>query len=261
MKAKLIVAFAVTALQLQMAQAQTSVGNFITGGAKVDAIEHNAAAQAVPKPEHVLIRDFAVRPDDITLDQSIAGRLRRKRLALQGSDEDSSPEVLVQRVQASFFKGFSGELANVHVAPAKADGTAPGSNASNLVVDGAFTAIDEGNKSKRVMIGFGSGSSHVKTRVTVSSITAGRSTVLLSFELDSQGSKTPGALVPIGGGSLAVGTGVGVATDGGSTVEADASRMGKLAAKQIETLMRERNWLASPAVDAVSPAQSIGAAG
>lgn len=261
MKPKLIVALVVTVLQVPGAHAQSSVGNFITGGARVAAVERNDEARNLPKPDRVLIHDFAVRDGGITLDQSIAGRLRRKRLLLQGSDEDSTPEVLAQHVQMAFFRGLTGELAKAHVVPAKADGRVTGSTASNLVVEGVFTAIDEGNRSKRVMIGFGSGSSHVQTHVTVSSITAGRSTVLVSFELDSQGSKAPGALVPTGGGSLVVGTGVGAATDGGSTVAADASRMGKLAAKQIETLMRERHWLASPATDAVSPAQSIGAAG
>lgn len=256
MKPKLIAALALTALQIPVVYAQSSVGNFLTGGAKMEGLQHNDEARNIPKPEHVLMRDFAVRPDDVTLDRSIAGRLHRKRLSLEGSDEDSTPEVLARHVQAAFFKGFSGELAKAHVVPVKADGTNAGSTGSDLMVEGTFTAIDEGDKTRRVMIGFGSGAGHVQAHVTVSSITAGRSTVLLSFELNSQAAKTPGAIVPMGKGSLAVGTGVGAATDGGSTVEANASQTGKLAARQLEALMRERNWLASPPVDAVGPPQS-----
>jgi hypothetical protein len=50
------------------------------------------------------------------------------------------------------------------------------------------------------------------------------------------------------GSSLAVGAAVSVVGDRKSTVEADASRMGKLVAKQVEGLVSEQKWVYAAAV-------------
>ena len=59
-----------------------------------------------------------------------------------------------------------------------------------------ITAIDEGNKIKRVMIGFGRDASDVRTHVTVSSFTNGKKTVVLEFDLNSTSDKKRGLLQP-----------------------------------------------------------------
>jgi Domain of unknown function (DUF4410) len=79
-----------------------------------------------------------------------------------------------------------------------------------LIVEGEFIAIDEGNKTKRVMIGFGRGASDIKTHVIVSSLTGGKKTPVLEFNLNSASGKKPGAAATVGAGSLAV-----AATSGG----------------------------------------------
>jgi Domain of unknown function (DUF4410) len=130
-----------------------------------------------------------------------------------------------------------------------------GAIGSKLIVNGQFVAIDEGNETKRVMIGFGRGASELKTHVIISSTTAGHSMVVLEFDLDSQSNKMPGALVT-GGGSLAVGTAVSAVGDRGSKIEADAARMGKLVAKQIKGFMTEQKWIYTPTAHAARNAQS-----
>ena len=104
-------------------------------------------------------------------------------------------------------------------------------------------AISEGDETKRIMIGFGRGASNIKTHVTVSSITQNHSTVVLEFNLSSESGKKPGAVATMGVGSLAVGAAAGGVGDRKSTVEADASRMAKLVAKQLEAFMADQKWI------------------
>lgn len=254
MKPKLIVAMLVAAMQIQGAHAQSSVGNFWTGGAKVQSLEHDGKGQIVPKPDRVAIHDFAVSIDAVTLDQSIAGRLRRNRLLKHGKDADSTPEVLVQHVQAAFSKALTDQLEKDHIATATASDAETERERASLVVDGEFTAIDEGSKSERVMIGLGSGASDLKAHVTVSSVTAGRSTVVLTFDLDSTSGKKPGAIASLGTSSLAVGAAEKAVGDGKSTVDADATRMAKLVAKQIESLMGDQPGPAGPSAQVAAVA-------
>ncbi|NYH16731.1 DUF4410 domain-containing protein [Paraburkholderia bryophila] len=246
MKPKLIVAMLVAVVQMQGAHAQSSVGNFWTGSAKVQSIEQDGKGRIVPKPDRVAIHDFTVRLDAVSLDRSIAGRLRRNRLLKHGKDADSTPEVLAQHVQAAFGKALTDQLENDHIAVATTGGADAEHRGTSLVVDGEFTAIDEGSKSVRVMIGLGSGASDLKAHVTVSSVTAGHSTVMLAFDLDSTSGKKPGAISSLGTGSLAVGAAEKAVGDRKSTVDADATHMAKLVAKQVESLMGEQPAPAGP---------------
>jgi hypothetical protein len=120
------------------------------------------------------------------------------------------------------------------------------SMATVLIVEGEFIAIDEGNKTKRVMIGFGRGASDIKTHVTVSSITKGKKTVVLEFSLNSASGEKPGAVATMGAGSVALSAAVGDVGDKKGTVQADASRMAKAVARQIEEFMNSQKWIFAP---------------
>ena len=114
---------------------------------------------------------------------------------------------------------------------------------SDLVVEGEFMAINEGDKTKRIIVGFGRGASDIKTHVTVSSVTQGHPTVVLEFNLSSESGKKPGAAATGGIGAIAVAAAAG--GDRNSTVEADASRTAKLVAKQLETFMADQKWVSN----------------
>ena len=162
-----------------------------------------------------------------------------------GVDEDSSPEALAQQVQAAFTKALASELKKANIPAQKMPAAEGAISGSNLIVEGQFVTIHEGDETKRIMIGFGRGASDIKTHVTVSSLVQGHPTVVLEFNLSSESGKKPGAAATIGVGSLAVGAAAGGISDRKSTVEADASRMGKLVAKQLETFMAEQKWISN----------------
>jgi hypothetical protein len=127
-----------------------------------------------------------------------------------------------------------------------------GSKGALLVVSGEVRAIDEGNKVKRVMIGLGRGGSEVQTHVVISSVVDGRSTVVLELNLKSVSGKKLGAVESVGGGSIALNAAEGDVGDRHSTVQADATRMAKGVAKQIEQFVAAQHPASSPAVTPVA---------
>jgi len=242
------IAFYFVMLVGQLAMAQNSAGNILTGEAKADVLQRYSGPRTVPKPDEILIRDFALPIEDVTVDESPAGQLHRDIMLRFGVDEDSSPEVLAQRVQAAFAKGLTDELKAVNIPTQRVSGGGAATSDSALVVEGEFLAIDEGDKTKRIMIGLGRGASDIKTHVTVYSVAKGHSTVVLEFNLSSESGKKPGAAATMGFGALAVGVATGGVSDKHSTVEADAFRMGKLVAKQLESFMAYQKWISNAPV-------------
>jgi hypothetical protein len=158
----------VLAVTAQLATAQNSTGNIVTGEAKVEIVSTYNGSETLAKPEKVVIRDFTP-VGDIIMDESAAARLHRRLSLKHGSDEDSTLEFLTQQVQAAFAKTLMEEFTTVNVQSERSLDGEGASAAAVLIVEGEFIAIDEGNKSKRIMIVFGRGASDIKTHVVVSS--------------------------------------------------------------------------------------------
>jgi hypothetical protein len=249
---RLFFALNVATIAGQVAIAQTSSGNILTGDVKAEIVRRYSGPETLSRPDNVLIHDFIVPIDGVTTDESIAGRLHRDMMLRHGVDEDSSPEALVRRVQAAFTKTLTQELKKVNMPAAgspsqRALMTDRVPAGSGLVIDGEFVAIHEGDETKRVMIGFGRGASDIKTHVTVSAIVQDHPVVILELNLSSESGKKPGAVATMGVGSLAMGVAAGGIGDRKSKVEADASRMATLVAKQLEVFMTDQKWIPNPA--------------
>jgi len=82
--------------------------------------------------------------------------------------------------------------------------------------------------------------------VTVSLTTDTRPIVLSEFNLKAQSGKKPGAAATMGVGSVAVGAAAGGVGDRKASVEADASRMARAVARQIEEAMVSQKWISPP---------------
>jgi hypothetical protein len=249
---KLFFALSVATVAGQVAMAQTSSGNILIGDAKAEIVRRYSGSETLPRPERVLIHDFVVPVDGVSTDESIAGRLHRDMMLRHGVDEDSTPETLARRVQTAFTKTLTEELKKVNM-PAAGSSTQRAlmtdrvPAGSELVIDGEFIAIHEGDETKRIMIGFGRGASDIKTHLTVSAIVRDHPVVILELNLTSESGKKPGAVATMGVGSLAVGAAAGGVGDRKSKVETDASRMATLVAKQLEVFMTAQKWISNPA--------------
>ncbi len=244
MKWKVWFAIGTIGLVCQTAIAQNSSGNMLTGDAKAEVITSYTGPATLLKTERVWVKDFTVR-GDVVIDGSLAARMHRHSL-LGGGSGDATPEGVVQQIETSFTKTLTGELKKQQMETDRMPDGVGALGGTYLIVEGEFIGVNEGDKTKRVMIGFGKGASDIKTHIIISLVENGNRTVVLESNLNSQSGKKPGAIIGLGGGNVAVGAVTGDVGDKKSTVLGDASRMAKVVAKQVEAVMIAQRWVPAP---------------
>lgn len=252
-------AMAIAAILTATGAAQNAVQNYRVGNAKVTMLQSYSGA-TLPKPATTVVYNFNVPGDVITVDNSAAARvsarspIAARRQGTTGNDLD--PAGVAANVQSVFSQTLVNELNKTSIpttlgASSEASGLPP----NTLTVHGDFTAVNEGNKTQRVMIGLGRGASDVQAHVTVSQVTASAPIVLAVFDLNSESGKKAGAAATMGvsGASSVASSQV---TDNKDTVEGDTSRMAKAVAKEIENIMAAQGWIAAPAQPSAPAAPS-----
>ncbi len=210
--------------------------------AKVDAIQ-NAPFRFMMKPPVVLVYDFAVTPEEALTDSfgaysERAGEAESKEIQIAHATAVSLSEQLVAKLQK---RGIAAERA--------LDNRAPPLHA--FVVRGQFLEVDEGSRLKRMVIGFGAGSSKLVARVQVYQAVDWGLRRIAEAEATASGSKAPGMAVPVGAGaalgsaatSAAVSGGMNVVREARGGMHADAGRMAEEIAKRAEAYYRSRGWL------------------
>jgi uncharacterized protein (UPF0297 family) len=191
------------------------------------------------RPTQIVVYPFAVDPNEVTLNQSIFQRAYR---SMSGEDQsaqqhqlasDTAQSVCQSVVTALQQKGYS--------AVCQARGTAV-SGDNVLVVDGEFTDISEGNRLRRLVIGFGAGASALDTSVHMYQRANQSSRQVLDFTTHADSGQMPGAAVlgPAGaaaGGSAAGVAGANVAAGGVKTYRSATAFLADKTAEQIVTTM------------------------
>jgi hypothetical protein len=196
-----------------------------------------AAGQPLPRPERVVVHDFVVSLSDIRQNSGPGARLLRRL----SRDPQSEEQAKVGRDVAG---SFSDELVKEIVAlglPAERAPRLPSLPDKTLGIDGQFVSIDEGNRARRLVIGFGAGGTEVTAHVQVYMGMPRGPLLVQEFETKAESSKKPGAAVTMGAGAA---VGAGVAAGGAASgaletqagVEADARRTAKALAKQLAEL-------------------------
>lgn len=240
MNRKILKTICLVVLVAHTAIAQNRVGNIMTGRAKIQLLYRYDTSIALPKPDRVVIQDFPTE-GEVVMEKS---RFHHHHHLLHPeSDEDASPEELMLHVRDTFAKAVIKRLEKEKVKTERV-WAASTEDAPELIIRGEFIGVNQGNARKRIMIGFGRGASDIKTHLVIALAANGQSTVLLDCNINSQSGKEPGALASTSSVGVAVGTVVGTVGDNRSgTVEADASRMGKLVAEQTLSVMTAERWL------------------
>jgi Domain of unknown function (DUF4410) len=204
---------------------------------KITPVAVYTGSNPLPKPQKILVYDFAINPDDVQVDKLQA---MRPRHLITG---DKSPD----KVAASAGKKFYVELVKAlektgipveHVAI----GAAPSDNA--MVVQGSFTSLKEGTKAERDTIGMGTGSADVQTRVDVHLKTPTDTVLLSQFQTDTSAAKGTGSVVPVAVGmNPAAAVTKSTITDRRKTLNAYASKTADATAKEIFKSMAAQGWI------------------
>ncbi|WP_428484493.1 DUF4410 domain-containing protein [Rhodopila sp.] len=155
----------------------------------------------MPRPRRVLVTDFLVDSQAVQLDQGVGPRVMRA----MGSD---APEITpASQVQNAIAEALSDDIRKMGLPVERvAAGTPPGP--SDLLVQGQIRKIDEGNRTRRLAIGFGAGRSSVEAEVQVYyDRGTAQPQLLQTYDANANSGRKPGMGIGVasaaGGGSLA----------------------------------------------------------
>lgn len=199
--------------------------------------------EPLPRPGVVLIYDFAVDPTDVVVDafgpEFATGQGEGGERAEFGrAVARSLSEQLVAKLRK---RGIRAERAF--------DQSVPPVNA--LILKGQFLSVDEGDRAKRMVIGFGAGGSELLARVQVYQATQTGLRRIAEAEAAAKSAKTPGLAHSVGVGAAAgaaatsavISGGMNVKTEVRGSLEADAGRMAEEIAGRAEAFYRRQGWL------------------
>jgi hypothetical protein len=206
------------------------------GTATITPQQTASPSAVIQRPDKIVVYDFAVSAENVTENQ---GPLQKAYRAVAEDQDQQSASRLASGQKAAhdlsedLVKQLQDLGFNAENLPA---GAAPGGNA--LVINGKFLSADEGNRARRLIIGFGAGASKLETQVTVSNVTAGGTlNQLLSFQTYADSGKMPGAAVTMGAGAAA--QGASAATGAAKTYGSMLSTLADKTSKQINAYLSQ----------------------
>ncbi len=197
-----------------------------------------AAQEQIPRPGRIIIYDISATPSDIPATAAITGSYSQ-RPAPQTAEEIQLGRQLGARVAADLVRS----ILDMGM-PAQQAGLGPPPQMGDVLITGQFISIDEGDRAKRVFIGFGKGSGKLQTHIEGYLVTPEGHRLLGSRQIDTAGGKLPGLLVS-GAVSVATGSPIGLLVnsvltvkgekkEGSETMEGAANRTDDEIAKELK---------------------------
>jgi uncharacterized protein DUF4410 len=202
--------------------------------------------EKIPRPGHIWVYDFAATPAEVPADSALAGK------QVEHPTPQTSEQIATGRqVGAQIATQLVEEINGMGLLAARASSrTTPAIN--DLVIRGYLLSIDEGDATKRVAIGFGSGASQLSAAVEGFQVTAQGLRKLGSGNVDAGGGKTPGGAVGVAA-LIVTGNPVGLIVGGGakaygeysgsSKIEGRAKAIAKEIADKIKPRFQQQGWI------------------
>ena len=199
--------------------------------------------EKVPRPDNILIYDFAATPADVPADSSLAAAASTPQTPEQiETGRKVGAAIATQVAEKVRRMGLPAEHASRQSTP----------QINDIVIRGYLLSVSEGSTAKRVAIGFGAGSSELSVAVEGYQMTAQGLRRVGSGTGTSGGSKTPGSAVPAGA-ALATGNPIGLIVvtgikgygevSGSSRLEGRVEKIAQEIAKQMEPRFRDQGWI------------------
>jgi hypothetical protein len=230
----------------------------IIGGCAKATVQPKHQAKApvrLARPEVVLVYDLAADPAVVSLDSAIGKRVGR---GMQQAELAEERKALGARVADAFSDQLVLAIRERGIIAKRAAEPPPGSPVPGLrqnaiMVKGRFLEINEGNRTRRMAIGFGAGATEVKTEVKLYQAKDPWPMLLQEYETNAVGSRKPGMALPVGVGaaagtaatSAAISGGLGVIGEMRGGVEGDAQRSAVEVSRAIATFFAKRGWISA----------------
>lgn len=195
--------------------------------------ERESIARGLPKPGVILVHKFAVNSEDVWKNRDLIQR------GIDGASSltpDEQMTELANEVAEAMAERLVEKIGALGL-PARRTTTGSYVPADALVIAGQFVTIDEGNRTQRLLIGFGAGASRVDANVFLLAPRNGRFVTLAEFTVNADSGKMPGAAVTMGAGAAAQGgltAGMAVANVAASGVKGYRSEVANMAARSAD---------------------------
>ena len=198
----------------------------------------------LPRPSRLLVYDFAVSEQEV---KEYQGIMRQQPTIKDPAERE---RLLGQEVKDALAEELIRDLKPLgFVVERVPRGTQATDN--DLLIDGQFVTVDEGNPLHRLVIGFGTGASAVQTQVQVYQAPQARK--LLEFTTQSDSGSIPGAAPTMAAGAVVAGgvtAGMVVANtavSGVKTYNSDVARMaassGDQVARYLSEFFAKQGWI------------------
>ena len=212
-------------------------------------------AASVTRPRRVLVADFQVDPGALRQDQAIGLRLQR---AANGGNAEGAHEAIAAEVQSAISDTVVEALSKAGL---PAEHAVPGAVylPGDVVVSGRVLRIDEGNRTRRLGVGFGIGKSIVEARAELYAVVSEGPPVLLqTYDGKSDSGRTPGmgvgASMAVAQSNAALGALSALVNVSGEVrrtpVGKEAASLGHRLATDIGGFAAERGWISASSVPA-----------
>ena len=208
------------------------------------------SGEMLPRPQVVIVDQFAASPDEVQLDEGLSTEIEQAVRARAGTSRSEQELQAGRKVADAITDKLVAEIRDMGLS-AERGSTVPAGAQSALLIKGQLVAIDEGNRTERMIIGLGAGRSDVRAHVQVYEVTPAGRRLIDTIEVDGKSGLTPGMAETMGVGGLtghlvvatAVSGGVHVADEAvGANVVADADRAAKGIAKPLSALFAQQGW-------------------
>jgi hypothetical protein len=209
---------------------------------------NEVAYTGMPRPSQVLVYKFAVSPDDIKQNSSIFAKMGRSMEGgNQTAEEIQIGNEVADALATELVTKIKGMGLNAVYVPASMTPTA-----DSIVVSGRFLDIDEGNRLRRNMIGFGAGKSSVDAAVSVLAPGSTGYVEIIAFDAHADSGNMPGAAVTGGAGAAAgAGTAAVLATNAAisgaksykSSSAQQAKKIGEKIADELGKYFSQQGWI------------------
>jgi hypothetical protein len=195
-------------------------------------------AGKLPRPSRILVCNFVATSTDIPDDSAIAGKQSD-----YGTQQTAEQIALGRQLGADIAANLVEKIRSMGL---------PGDNCSrfrpqinDIVIRGYLLSIDEGSATKRITIGFGAGSSQLKTAVEGFQMTSRGLRKLGLGQVESGGGKSPGTALGVAG-FIVSNNPAGLIIGGASKVYGEVSGNSKVegrakqTAEEIADVLKER---------------------
>jgi len=221
---------------------------------KVQSTEFYAGGR-LARPDRVLVDAFAVTPDDVRLDQGVAARVQRVDSDVPLTEQELQ---VARNVQSDLADTMVETLRGYGLPAERAWGSQTPASGSSLLIEGQIVSVDEGNRTRRTLLGLGAGKSSVSADMQLYLAEGpGQPRFVSAFSGSDDSGRTPGLAVGMGAGaatghlmtSAVAGTALHVHSEtNGATSDSQAANLARSLAAQIGQFAVSQGWIPPEAI-------------